>query len=95
MHVCRCIEESGASRVVLENVRSFTTTGKGVMEKLFARLRALQFRIECGVLDAKDFGLPQTRRRFFIVAMREELPASPRAHTPTPHAVLRSVLEPC
>ena len=92
-HVCRCVEDSGASRIVFENVASLRTTGVQVLHQLLERMQAMGFQVEHGILDAKDFGVPQTRRRLFIVGMRDEHPQRLHAHTPTAHAVLRSVLE--
>ncbi|QSM91514.1 phage DNA methylase [Mycobacteroides abscessus subsp. bolletii] len=43
-----------------------------------ARPRSLRYVVREHLLDTADFGLPQTRRRVFLIAVRSDLPA---AHT--------------
>ncbi len=70
--------------IVFENV-------PGILEKnsieyvreIEKRLITLGFKLASGVLDAADFGVPQHRKRFFILGSRNhealELPSSPNA----------------
>lgn len=39
-----------------------------------SRVRSLRYRVQQHVLDAADFGLPQNRRRVFLVGIRADLP---------------------
>lgn len=65
--------------VVFENVKGILETEKG----LFAReiendLRGLGYDVVAGLLNAIDFGVPQARTRFFLLARREgQAPALP------------------
>ena len=55
--------------LVLENVKNLLSHDKG---RTFARMKKilndLGYIVHAKVLDSKDFGLPQTRRRVFVVA---------------------------
>ena len=65
-----CLDATRARAVVLENVPQLRTTGRATFEALQAALAARGFRVAHAVLDAKDFGLPQTRRRLYLVGVR-------------------------
>ncbi len=58
---------------VLENVRGFYTHNSGFLRRAVCehlRSPTLGYEVECWLLDAKEFGVPQTRRRTFIVGRR-------------------------
>ena len=57
-----------ASVVVVENVSTFLDSP--VATKLQRRLAALGYEVETLVIDALDFGVPQRRKRSFVVASR-------------------------
>jgi len=67
------IEASRCTCFVLENVRQLKTTGKKVYDELMLRLTAIGFQIEECVLKSEEGGLPQERRRLYMVG---------RKHTP-------------
>lgn len=55
--------------IVLENVYNLVTMQKGqVLETVLDSVRELGYNVQYKVLNSKDFGLPQNRRRVFIVA---------------------------
>lgn len=57
---------------VFENVRGITNFSRGTM--LTAILQAFQsrgFKLVHGILNAKDFGVPQDRSRFFLIGSRD------------------------
>lgn len=59
--------------VVFENVKGFIETEKGYFFSAVVReLQDLGYRVEHGVLNAADFGVPQRRSRLFIVGSRAE-----------------------
>ena len=68
-------------------------------DKLYENKSVLAFEMPCSYrtqrikVDTKDFGLPQTRRRFFIVGMRGHSPQRFDSHTATSHATLHGILE--
>lgn len=59
--------------IALENVRGFLWKKfKAYREELLERLRKSYAWVDCWLLDAADFGVPQHRRRVFIVAGPEK-----------------------
>ena len=65
---------------VLENVRNFASHKKGfVLRSCMRTLTNLGYQATVGVLQAGQFGLPQTRRRVFLIAAApgENLPDFP------------------
>lgn len=63
--------------VVFENVRGILETEGGIFaNKVEEDLRKAGYLTEAGVLNAAQFGVPQTRHRFFILARRGEAPPS-------------------
>jgi DNA (cytosine-5)-methyltransferase 1 len=70
---------------VMENVSGMV---KGKMALVFAEamreLKASGYRVSCRLLDAKWFGVPQSRQRVIFIGIREDLgvePSHPRAQT--------------
>jgi DNA (cytosine-5)-methyltransferase 1 len=66
--ICRILDESGSETVILENVPGLLSSNNGrdmavVIEALVKR----GYRVGWRVLDAQYFGVPQRRRRVFIV----------------------------
>jgi DNA (cytosine-5)-methyltransferase 1 len=74
--------------VVFENVRGILETEGGIFaDKVEEDLRNTGYLTQAGVLNAAQFGVPQTRHRFFIIARRGEVPPS----LPSPPADLARV----
>lgn len=66
--ICRLLDETGAENFILENVPGLLSSNNGadmatVVEALVERGYSIAWR----VLDAQYFGVPQRRRRVFIV----------------------------
>lgn len=76
-----CIIESFEPRFVLiENVPGITkVNGFSAYRRFVRRLRTNGYQIAEQVLDAKYFGVPQTRRRFVLVAARGVTPKLPES----------------
>lgn len=75
----RIIQEVQPKVFIYENVRGLTTHDEGrtwsKIKDIF--MNTLHYRItEPRVLNASDFGIPQTRRRLFVIGIREDLNAS-------------------
>lgn len=70
----RVIKEVNPKVFIYENVRGLTTHDKGktwkIMQKVF---KELGYNIKQEILNAEDFGIPQTRRRLFVVGIREDI----------------------
>lgn len=57
------------------------------LDTLLEELRRQKYRIRFENLDASEFGVPQTRRRLFVLCDRErEVPVIPRSRKPAPPA---------
>lgn len=76
---------------VLENVSALKNwTG---FNELVGAMAELDYSMDSGVLDAADFGVPQSRRRLFIIGDRERKPKLPQK-TGMPRVPARSILDP-
>ncbi|HET9394221.1 MAG TPA: DNA cytosine methyltransferase [Candidatus Rubrimentiphilum sp.] len=63
--------------VVIENVREFLTYKDGeIKDEICIFLEAIGYRVEVAVLNAADYGVPQLRKRAFIVALRSDIAAT-------------------
>jgi DNA (cytosine-5)-methyltransferase 1 len=74
----RCVREALPTVFLLENVHGIRYSGKEEGFKLLLEKTAeinqsagTDYRLSWDVLDAADFGVPQHRQRFFLVAHRE------------------------
>lgn len=63
-----------APRVLIENVPGVVRERNNVVGTTISLLEAAGYRIESGVLAADQFGWPQTRKRFFLVADKTSAP---------------------
>lgn len=71
--------------IIVENVPGLNNAiGNRIYKAFISILRKHAFREAAGMLDAKHFGVPQTRKRFILVASRRGRPA-----LPTPSTVVR------
>ncbi|HTS98873.1 MAG TPA: DNA cytosine methyltransferase [Streptosporangiaceae bacterium] len=67
----RLVEECEPTAVMLENVRGLATARfAGYREQVLARLHELGYQTDWQVLNASEFGVPQLRPRFVLVAMK-------------------------
>lgn len=67
----KLIEEIAPSAVLLENVRGFASARfEDYRRDLLLKLDKLGYRADWRVLQAADFGVPQLRPRFVLVALR-------------------------
>ena len=76
--ICRLLDETRAQNFILENVPGLLSSNQGkdmavVLEALVER----GYRIAYRVLDAQHFGVPQRRRRVFIVGCLGDSGKSP------------------
>lgn len=70
----RFVELLKPKAVVIENVRGILTRDNGfAKERIEKLLKNLGYNVDCKVLNASDYGVPQNRLRAFFVAIREDL----------------------
>src|SRR6202035_3633643 len=95
----RLVEECEPAAVMLENVRGLSTARfAGYREQVLGRLSELGYAADWQVLSASDFGVPQLRPRFILVALRPDAYAQfewPQAMKtpPTVGETLRDLME--
>lgn len=75
----RIVEELMPAHVLIENVPGIERRGANVFTRFLHRLERLGYRYEYRVLNAKNFGVPQNRRRLVLVASRIIEPIFPVA----------------
>jgi DNA (cytosine-5)-methyltransferase 1 len=67
----RIVEGLKPKTIVMENVPGILTIGGGaVIEEIKTRLSSLNYTVDATTLFAEQYGVPQARRRVFIVASR-------------------------
>ena len=72
-HLFRLLVQDPSPWVVIENVYFMLHLGRGAaMERILGPLERLGYRWAYRVVDSRSFGLPQRRRRVFIVATLTE-----------------------
>lgn len=71
----RIINETQPKVFIYENVRGLLTHDNGhTWEVMHSVFKSLNYRIaEPQVLNASDYGIPQSRRRLFVVGIREDI----------------------
>ena len=83
----RAVEVVDPRFFVAENVLGLRSLGarQWLTEQIatFRRLGRRGYHVSCGVLDAADYGLPQRRRRIFLVGVRTDLRRVYRFPPPT------------
>lgn len=73
-HVSRLASELKVRTVIIENVPGLRrVNGKGFLHGMLSSLRAHRYRAAAHLLTASDFGVPQNRRRYFIIAQSPHL----------------------
>ena len=82
----RIIKEVNPKVFIYENVRGLTTHDKGNTWKVISGIfKSLNYRItEPQVLNAADYGIPQNRRRVFVVGIRNDLNIDKEFSYPNP-----------
>ena len=80
LQVIRWVDAAKPAAVVIENVAPFLDSAPCRM--LVQELRSCKYIVHSEVLSAADFGVPQRRRRAFLVAARSRQPFEPRQVDP-------------
>lgn len=76
--IARLIEETKTEWFILENVPGLLTSNKGAdFGVVIGTMADLGYGVAWRVLDAQHFGVPQRRRRIFILGRRTGNPLSP------------------
>lgn len=68
LEMARLIKEVKPKMVMMENVSGITTKGKSILDKFAKRLTRMGYLINMNVLQMADYGIPQSRKRFVLLA---------------------------
>lgn len=88
-YVIRFAEQLDPRWIVVENVVHMKKWSG--YEPFIKSLKALKYNVRTETLNAADFGVPQTRRRLFVICDRDEVPSEvkrPRAKRKTVTSIL-------
>lgn len=70
----RALRQIKPKAFIVENVRGMAFgQNRHLLHNQLTRFRISGYRVSWDVLDAKDYGLPQTRNRIFIMGIRSDL----------------------
>ena len=84
------VEEAPPDYIIVENVPGLNNAvGNGIYQQFRKSLEKQGFRVDADRLDAKDFGVPQTRKRFILVASRHGQPSLPSPTSDTNYRTVR------
>lgn len=90
--VARILKEKQPKGFVLENVEGLVNHDNGrTIQVIMNTLDELGYKVTAKVLNAKDFGVPQERKRIYIVGSKKSAPDF--SDFETTHRCLESVLE--
>jgi len=74
LHYIRVLMQVQPKFFILENVKGMMTLGKGeVFKQILEDFEATGYRIYSKLLNSRDYGVPQTRERVFLVGVREDI----------------------
>lgn len=83
--VMRIVAEKRPKAVFLENVANYVKHAGGTtLARTIAMLEEADYRTKWTVLNASDFGVPQARKRLYIVGIRGDLPSAGAFAFPEP-----------
>lgn len=85
----RFVHELAPVAILMENVPDFLNWGgQNVAETVCDALDQLGYQTSYTLLNAANYGVPQYRERFFLIALHRQVEASPVFPTPTHSCVL-------
>lgn len=80
----RIIKAKKPKFFLAENVKGLTNLSKGkVFEMILDDFEALGYKVKYKILNAADYGVPQTRQRVIIVGVRDDIDFEYQFPTPT------------
>lgn len=94
-HFFDVVEDLAPRAFVMENVKALGESPRwaDVRERLLARATNVGYERRLFVLNAQDYGVPQSRERMFLVGIRGAAPVKPAATTAGDAPSVRSALQ--
>ncbi|MCR4311918.1 MAG: DNA cytosine methyltransferase, partial [Candidatus Uhrbacteria bacterium] len=87
LEMARLVEEIKPRMVMMENVPGIMNTRKGrrILNRFVERLKDAGYKVTMDILQMADYGVPQSRRRFVLLAGRGfEIPLPKKTHARKP-----------
>lgn len=66
----RLVEDILPAHILVENVPGLSGKGEDVLNNFVTRINRLGYHYISGIINAKNYGVPQNRRRFILIASR-------------------------
>lgn len=79
LRMIRCVEITRPRFLIIENVPGVQHDTHNVVDIAKAELIKLGYSVDSSVINMSDIGVPQKRKRFFLIASREKNVSIPRA----------------
>ena len=79
---CSVVEKLRPKAFIMENVKSLGSLAKfqDVRNEIFRRMNNAGYQVTMQILNAKDFGVPQSRERVFFIGTKLDLPQVESSH---------------
>lgn len=72
--VIEMVKEFSPKAFIIENVPGMATLYQGqIKDEIIKRFKAMGYNIECQILCAADFGVPQIRKRLIFMGVRKDI----------------------
>lgn len=72
--IFRILKDKQPKSFILENVKGLQSIGGGkVLKFILSELNKIGYSVQCKILEAKDYGTPQLRKRLFFVGIKKDL----------------------
>jgi DNA (cytosine-5)-methyltransferase 1 len=70
---CDAVERIKPKAFIMENVKALGSLTKfeGIREEFFRRMELAGYQVTMNILNAKDFGVPQSRERVFFIGIKK------------------------
>jgi DNA (cytosine-5)-methyltransferase 1 len=66
--ICKYLEQTNATSFIMENVKGLVQLNKSAdFKRMLKRLEGLGYTLSYSILNAKNFGVPQSRERVYVV----------------------------
>lgn len=73
------VKELQPELFVIENVKNSLSSANGYFKnEIIARIKKLGYQVNCDILNAKDYGVPQNRQRAFFLASKNKILEFPK-----------------
>lgn len=72
--IFRILKDKQPKSFILENVKGLQSIAGGkVLKFILSELDNIGYNVQCKILEAKDYGTPQLRKRLFFVGIKKDL----------------------